>query len=224
MAEFLIILPVALLLILGAIQFALIYHAKTTLNYAAFEAGRYGSLNNAQFASIKEGFTRGLAPLYSYYEPDEAKRKARSGKKAANQVEAFQVARDSIFNEFDDPRELIQIERLSPTETDFADFAIDSDIPNDNLIYRASQLGQRSRHSIQDANRLHLRITYWYPLYVPLVNKVIYGVICNDTEWSGEKACVSPGDGPEDPRIPLTVVTVMRMQSPARKSSGFKVR
>jgi len=217
------VLPVALLLIFGAIQFALIYHAKITLNYAAFEAARAGSLNNAEYLSVKEGFTRGLAPLYSYYEHDEKKRSHRKDNHATNQVAAFQIARSKIFSEFKDKTKLIRIERLSPDEPDFSDYAVDDEIPNDNLMYRASVLGVRSGSSIQDANVLHLRITYWYPLYVPLVNRLIFMSICSTDKWSNDMICQQNKDHPADPRIPLTVVAAMRMQSPAKQSDGYQV-
>ena len=223
MAECIVVLPVALLLIFGAIQFALIYHAKITLNYAAFEAARAGSLNNAEYLSVKEGFTRGLAPLYSYYEPDAKKRMNRKDNHATNQVAAFQLARSKIFDEFKDKKKLIRIERLSPDEPDFSDYAVDEEIPNDNLMYRASMLGFRSGSSIQDANVLHLRITYWYPLYVPLVNRLVYKSVCSTKKWTEDLLCQQNKDHPIDPRIPLTVVAVMRMQSPAKKSNGYQV-
>ena len=239
MAEFLIILPVMLLLIFGAIQFALIFHAKITLNYAAFEAARAGSLNNARFEAVKEGFARGLAPLYSYFEPDSNKRDADD---PLNQIGAFQQARQRIWNEFDSPLGLIRIERLSPSKKDFFDFAPDEAIPNDNLIYRSSEEGANGRRSIQDANLLHLRITYWYPLYVPFINRLIFNsFICCHTgkrsaldltlltgsdpdqagkskvcSWSGDPVC----DG-DVPRIPLTVTAALRMQSPAMESEGY---
>jgi len=234
MVEFLVILPVALLLILGAIQFALIYHAKTTLNYAAFEAARYGSLDHAKYEAVQEGFARGLAPLYSYFEPDGEKRKQLKEPKAENQVEAFQIGRRKIFDEFNDSRDLIRIERLSPTVQDFSSFAVDEEIPNDNLMYRASKDGHRSGRSIQDANLLHLRITYWYPLYIPMVNQLIFGYVCNlgkyhqdDTirRHQDDPVCIEAGAPPwEDPRIPLRSVAVMRMQSPAENSLGFYIR
>lgn len=221
MVEVLIILPVAMLLIFGAIQFALIYHAKITLNYAAFEAARYGSLNNARFSSVKEGFTRGLAPLYSYFEADKDRRKKMKGRKVADQVEAFQMARSKIFDEFDDARDLIRIERLSPSEQAFSDYAVDEEIPNDNLMYRASKTGRTSNDTIQDANLLHLRITYWYPLYVPMINRVIFKTICTSKNWRNDPVCHPKSGQPLEPRIPITVVSVMRMQSPAKKSDGF---
>jgi hypothetical protein len=223
MAECIIVLPVALLLIFGAIQFALIYHAKITLNYAAFEAARAGSLNNAEYLSVKEGFTRGLAPLYSYYEPDREKRQKRKSNQATNQVAAFQLARTKIFKEFEDKSNLVRIERLSPDKQDFSDFAVDKEIPNDNLMYRASTLMHRSSSTIQDANALHLRITYWYPLYVPLVNRLIFFSVCNTEKWANDLICQQDKNHPTDPRVPLTVVAVMRMQSPAKKSEGYLV-
>ncbi len=222
MAECIIVLPVALLLIFGAIQFALIYHAKITLNYAAFEAARSGSLNNAQYDSVKEGFARGLTPLYSYYEPDEKKRKKRIDNHAQNQVEAFQIARDKIFKEFGDDKQLIRIERLSPSEQAFSDYAVDEAIPNDNLMYRSSSVQYRSNSSIQDANLLHLRITYWYPLYVPFVRNLIFASVCSSQKWENHQPCQQDKGHPQDPRIPLTVVAAMRMQSPAQKSEGYK--
>ncbi len=222
MAECMVVLPVALLLIFGAIQFALIYHAKITLNYAAFEAARAGSLNNAEYTSVKEGFARGLAPLYSYYEPDAKKRRNRKDNHATNQVAAFQLARSKIFAEFKDKTKLIRIERLSPDKPDFSDYAVDDEIPNDNLMYRASVLGKHSGSSIQDANLLHLRITYWYPLYVPLVNRLIFMSVCNTEKWTNDTICRQSKDSAHYPRIPLTTVAVMRMQSPAKKSDGYE--
>ena len=59
MVEYLIIFPALLLLILGAIQFALIYQAKFTLNYATFMAARQGALKNAKMTSIKDGLAGG---------------------------------------------------------------------------------------------------------------------------------------------------------------------
>ena len=217
MVEFLVILPVMLMLLLGAIQFALIYHAKITLNYAAFEAVRAGTLNNAEFTAVKSGFARGMAPLYSYSADD------------SDQVGAFKEARQNILDEFDSDTQLIRIERLNPTAIDFKEFGKKiqdntgrriTQIPNDNLRYRSSKKVKKSHSSIQDANLLHLRFTYWYPLYVPLVNKLIFNTIicCKKGEtdeligtcrWENDPVCLQ-----DEPRIPLTATAAMRMQTP----------
>lgn len=65
MVEFVIVVVPLLLLILGAIQFALIYQAKITLNYAAFETARAGSLTGARMIFMENAFTRALGPLYT---------------------------------------------------------------------------------------------------------------------------------------------------------------
>jgi len=238
MVELLVILPVMLLLIFGTIQFALIYHAKITLNYAAFEAVRAGTLNCdkkyqdydkrctsdvGQFDAVKEGFARGLAPLYSYFEPDSEKR-AEMKNAALNQVEAYQQGRARIFNEFESKNDLIRIERLNPTVQAFSDFAKDEVIPNDNLMYRSKNSRGISKMSIQDANLLHLRFTYWYPLHVPLVNKLMFDrfICCKGMEgssfckWAKDPVC--QGD---EPRIPLTSTSVMRMQTPVENSHKY---
>ena len=65
MVEFTVVAGVLLMLILGTIQFALIYHAKTTLSYAAFETARAGSVNNARMWAMELAFARAMAPLYT---------------------------------------------------------------------------------------------------------------------------------------------------------------
>lgn len=208
MVEFLVVLPVMLMLMLGAIQFALIFHAKITLNYAIFEAARAGSLGGADFEEVKEGFARGLAPLYSYPGED------------GDQVAAFHAAREAVLDLFDDQDGLVRIERLTPTPAAFRHYAPEGEIPNDNLLYRSSSYGPAAGMSIQDANLLQLRVTYWYPLPVPLINKMIASFICCDEEddcrWSGDPVC-----NLDKPYIPLTAVAALRMQTPARESDGY---
>lgn len=130
---------------------------------------------------------------------------------------AFQDARFKILEEFDSTEQLIRIERLNPTEKSFADFADGGGyIPNDNLRFRSSSVSHRSGSTIQDANLLHLRVTYWYPLYVPLVNKFIFNSVICSGKWKKDKVCDK-----STPRIPLTSATVLRMQTPAFNSQDF---
>jgi hypothetical protein len=65
MVEFVIILPVMLTLVLAIVQFALIYKAKITLNYATFQAVRAGSLNNASLSEMEQAFTSNMAPMFT---------------------------------------------------------------------------------------------------------------------------------------------------------------
>ena len=66
MVEFIIVTPVILLLLFGGLQFALIYHAKTALNYATFEAARFGAVSNARMSEMENAFTRGMAAIHTH--------------------------------------------------------------------------------------------------------------------------------------------------------------
>jgi len=215
MTEYIIILPVLFLLVFGAIQFALVYHAKTTLNYAAFEAARIGALENASRAAIETAFFRGMAPLYTH-EPD---------------FEAALKARERLKRE----PERLCIERINPRDDAFDDFALWDEemgrevIPNDNLMYRGSDPRSNPEMPIQDANLLKLRVNYCYELVVPFIKdalRILLGTGETDPiynpggEWHkglDEKDyggfrhhCLTRMSG-----LPLQAQAIMRMQSPA---------
>src|SRR3990167_9202408 len=82
MVEFLIIIPVLILLIFGAFQATLIYSAKSGLNYAAFQAARLGAVNNAQYESMRRGLLRGMYPMFSPY--PEATRMEKTAEEGDN--------------------------------------------------------------------------------------------------------------------------------------------
>lgn len=192
MVEFLIILPVLLLLLLGTLQFALVYHARNTLNHATYVATRDGTLNNARRRAIELGFARGMAPLYTS-DPD---------------VDAVQAARDQVKQEIEDG--LVCIERINPTNAAFQDFGVPNAagvIPNDNLRYRSSSVGA-SGLSIQDANLLKLRIRYCYVLFVPLAGPTISGLWT--TNGTFDARCQDAGG------LPITAQQIMRMQTPVQ--------
>ena len=64
LVEFAVALPALLLLGLGTLQGALAYHAKTTLNYATFEAARKGAVTHAQSGPMREELGIRMAPIY----------------------------------------------------------------------------------------------------------------------------------------------------------------
>jgi hypothetical protein len=162
MVEFIIVIPLLLLLIMGTLQFALIYHAKITLNYAAFEAVRAGSVNNAQPYAMNFAMARSLAPLYTTT-PD---------------VASFKAARQRILNEINDPiGGLAQIDIINPTQASFTNFATSDDlIPNDNLVYRGVPINATDPN-IQDANILKIQVYYCYEMFVPFVNRIMWAMM-----------------------------------------------
>jgi hypothetical protein len=78
------------------------------------------------------------------------------------------------------PANLASIEILNPTPASFQDFGrtrIDGgggkELPNDTLAYRASAAGGSSHQSVQDANLLHVRVTYCLRLIVPVIDRML---------------------------------------------------
>jgi hypothetical protein len=230
MVETVVILAVVLLLLMGALQFALIYHAKLTLNYATFEAARAGALNHASRRAIEFALARGLAPLYTSVRP---------GTSSFDKVSAVKDARDRIIGEIngadssvpDDPSDTtVCIERLNPTDAAFSDHGIsdptgtlpDPIIPNDNLLYR-STAESGSGVSVQDANLLKIKVTYCHPMIVPfishLIQKLMLGAPSGDQSVPAGWTTPSVSDFKEDcyavSRFPIDASSMVRMQTPA---------
>src|SRR5690606_24788315 len=142
-------LPLLIVVILAAVQFAFVYQAKATLNHAALQAGRAGAVSNAAPSAIRRGLARGLAPLAS---PDAS---LQGVAEAAAKIES-ELLTDA------------RIRILNPTREAFEDFAVDVDgvreLPNDRLHARSTQSGSNGGLNIQDANLLRVEITYGYEL------------------------------------------------------------
>ena len=197
--ETIIALPLLLCVILGAIQFGLIYQAKATLNHASLQAARAGAVGNASAASIRQGLARGLVPLYSPQSSLEGVATALA------EVNA-DLATDA------------RIRILNPTREAFADFAEEVDgqreIPNDRLHVRSTTAGHSSDLNIQDANVLKLQVTYGYELKVPLVNWFITRALSQVSRNADafEQQLLRRN------RLPILAGATVRMQSPARTS------
>jgi hypothetical protein len=162
LVEFLIIYPTLLLLVLGGFQFALLYQAKSTLNYATFMAARQGALKNGKMTSIKDGLAGGMTPLFATTKDDYG-----------DFFKARVIAAVEVFNPLN-----TKIDVLSPTADAYnahkADSESGTEIPNDNLMYRPTTV--KGGLSVQDANLLTIQVTYCTRLIVPIVNRVIYSL------------------------------------------------
>ncbi|MCH8163788.1 MAG: pilus assembly protein [Proteobacteria bacterium] len=213
MVEFIIVTPVVLLLLFGGLQFAFLYHAKTLLNYAAFEAARTGAVSNARVSEMENAFARSMAAIHTH-NPTE---------------DDVMCAREIVYQEIVDGFAKIEVLNPDPNSnifTELDDGSIDGDlvIPNNNLMYRSAV--STTGLSIQDANLLKIRVSYCYPLYVPYINRVL-GIMLTNVEspscpgctgsfsstGSFERACL------ENARFPLHAQAIVRMQSPAMFSA-----
>ncbi len=211
MVEFVIILPVLMLLVAGILQFALIYHAKITLNYAAFEVARAGSLNNAKMDAMEKAFVRSMAALYTH----------RPGVPALNEakVKLRQEVKDGY----------VQIRLINPSPDSFVDHGVDvgseRHIPNDNLMYRDADSTGISRQSIQDANLIKVHVGYCYELLVPFVNGILVRIMSQaptalqpenigppDSGSFAESCVLKPADR-DRKGFPIFAQAILRMQS-----------
>lgn len=177
MVEFLIVFPVLLLLLLGTFQFALIYQAKITLNYAAFEAARAGSVNNARSTPMLEAFARGMAPIHTH----QPGLPASFGLGAAPDYRGLLWGRARLRDQI--AAGLVQITVVNPSAASFAEHGIDvageRRIPNDNLMYRDGRHDNKplSQQSIQDANLLKIHVGYCLNMVVPFANRILWGMM-----------------------------------------------
>jgi hypothetical protein len=230
MAETVIILPVMLLLILGALQFALIYHAKITLNYATFEAARAGALNHGSRRSMEYALARGLTPLYTSVRPGESDfDKMQEVKDTYKQIMGeINGADPGVPDDAED--NIVCIQRLSPGNDAFIAHGVnlggvlpDPIIPNDNLLYRSTETGGADV-SVQEANLLKIKVTYCYSMIVPFISTLIQKLMLGSSEtddpdmpedWSTPTTL---GDFKEecyaDARFPVESTSIVRMQTP----------
>ena len=213
MVEFIIVTPIVLLLLFGGLQFAFLYHAKTLLNYAAFEAARTGAVSNARVSEMENAFARSMAAIHTHNPTSDD----------------VMCAREIVYKEIESGFVRIKVINPDPASnifTELDDGSVDGDlvIPNNNLMYRSAV--STTGLSIQDANLLKIRVSYCYPLYVPYINRVL-GIMLTNVEspscpgctgsftstGSFERACLDNG------RFPLHAQAIVRMQSPAMLSA-----
>lgn len=234
MVEYVIILPALLMIILGAIQMALIYQAKSTLNYATFLAARQGALHNGKLCvgtlcndgGMRLGLASGLAP-------PAARKHGAAGKSTVVETIGKLVGQIELES-------LAEIVTLNPTAA-WVKAATSADpytgakgVPNDNLMYRSTaRIGSgKDGMSLQDGNLLKIRVTYCFKLEVPFANQIIYAfnnllpAPALPTGWAGMadpvlvpgRFCNTlnaiPAGQPTSGRyLPIVATAVVRMQS-----------
>ena len=202
--ETLIVMPVLVIVILGAIQMAMIYEAKATLNHATLQAARSGAVNNADINSIRAGLARGLLPLYS---PD-------SSLAGLGRTLAVEVLPDVALS---------RVRILNPTQEAFLDFGVNvsgvRQIPNDRLYLRPTTVGSRSGLTIQDANILRVQVLYGYELKVPVVRWVFRLALQLGPGLDATELAMLATN-----RLPMMATATVRMQTPARRNNAVVSR
>ncbi len=184
LVETLLAAPIVLLLGLGALQWALLLHARTAIEYALFEAARAGSVAQARPDAIEAGLARGLLPFWQ-----------GAGIPRAHAA-ALPVAQARLGQGL--ASGWIAWRQIAPTLESFADWAEPArdafgrpipgtpEIPNDNLQWSwlrmsaggvagmrgREPIGAQSEQTLNDANVLKLELRYGVPMAVPLVGNI----------------------------------------------------
>ncbi len=169
LVEFVTVTPIVLFLGLGSVQAGLIYHGKSTLNYATFEAARAGAVAHAQLDSMKKELGFRLAPLVG---GDGSASRARD----AIALSMAQAEMPGNTN----------IEILNPSAQAFDDWGqLSHDtgvrvIPNSHLRHRHTERGQIGVHSglnLHDANLLKIKVTHGFQMKIPFVGRAFSEVL-----------------------------------------------
>jgi len=204
-AEFIVVAPVLLFLGFGAVQLGLIYHGRTILNYATFEAARTGAVNHALPEPMRRELAERLAPILGG---------DGSAAKAAEAIARSIVDLESPLGPDGMPRPATTVTRLSPTPAAFADWGVHDPvagrtvIPNSHLRHRhAVEAPGESGVSLRDANVLEIEVTHGFELKVPVVGRVLTTALAMADP---ENAAWYAAD-----RLPLSSVATVRMQSDA---------
>jgi len=222
LVEATIVFPIFIFTVLAIMQAAMVYYAKSNVNYAAFEAARAGTVGNANVGAINTGFQKGMLPYYG-------------GGRSESEL-ADTLARLST----DLGGTAVRVEILSPTQESFTDYASpalqaamkssEPVIPNvglDELMCPRDVPAcmndpqtNASGQTLLDASLLKLRVTYGIPpaKQMPMVGRFY--------TWALGKLGAGAGDAfkqslIDDGRIPIVTSTVMRMQSDAIKNTAM---
>ena len=207
MVEFCIVVPLFLFLLLLILQMVLIYRAKSTLDYATFQAARTGAVNGADPDAMRNRLALGLVPLWTH-SPDLGDIAAARAKTQGELLLGHAT-----------------LEVISPTKqmwNQFRERQYDGRLalPNDTLQYRNRAINPQTNVHIQDANVLRIKAQYDFPLIVPFVDRVIVGASRLLSEGPDTRLRRDLISGRY--RLPLVSSAEVRMQSPVYEQNNLR--
>lgn len=221
LAEFVVIAPTLLAMSMAMLQYGLVFHARSSLNYAAFEGARAAALAHADPAAARHAMARALTPFYGggrdLAELARATANAHADLALALQVEILSPTRES-FDDYHSPaaaRTLGTSARVIPARS----LGL-RDCPADREDCNADPAQNRSGQTLADANLLKLRLTWGLPerVQVPLAGRFFVWAV----------RTLNPGDQDsfrhallQAGRIPVVAHATVRMQSDAIESAGM---
>lgn len=213
MVEFTIAAPVLFMVGLGTLQAGMLYHSKSIINYATFEAARVGATRHAMPEPMMDELGLRLAPLFGGNGTMEkaAEAMARS---------AFDVKTPINLDGTVAPATDIKI--LNPTQESFDKWGVPSlevsnrtAIPNSHLRHQDPHDGAgTAAMTLADANLLKIQVTHGVELKIPFINSLILETLEKIEE---SKPVTDPVKLAyyQAGRIPITSTATVRMQSEA---------
>ncbi|WP_312263144.1 DUF192 domain-containing protein [Candidatus Igneacidithiobacillus taiwanensis] len=236
--EFLISIPLILLLILGTLQTSLLYQSRLQLEVATQEAARAGALHGGDMDAIRAGLARGLTPLYTHGQSLTDLAKGRLAAEAAAKVAKIEILSPTVeaLHDFKQYGRLPLDDNTGTQATPGGNWGWG--IPESHLGYRQTSLGKESGISLQDANLLKIRVTYRAPLIMPFIDRLLARFDRGNA--GGGSVIGSPAGGhgafeqqsgpvnipdPSHPNLstfPLTAEATFRMQTPFTHFAGLQ--
>lgn len=215
LVEFIIVAPTLLAMTMAMLQTALVFHARSCVTYAGFEAARYGALDHARRETLHQVFARAIIPYYG-------------GGRSKEELAA------SHARALEDLPSALRIEVLSPNSSSFDDYhspraaralgVAARVIPNTHLDLLACPIDRpdcandpatnRSGQTLRDANLLMLRLTYGIPRtrQIPLAGRFFTWALSTMYPHHPDTfrhKLIAQG------RIPVVSEVMLRMQSDA---------
>ena len=236
--EFLISIPVVLLLILGTLQASLLYQARLQLEVAAQEAARAGALHGGDDKAMRTALARGLTPLYTHGQSLADLAKGRLAAELAARQAEIEILSPTVEALHDHK----QFGRLPLDDNTGSRLTPDGNwgwgIPESHLGYRDTSLKNESGINVQDANLLKIRVTYHAPLIMPFIDRMLARF---DPRNAGHGSVVGSAQGGQGafqpvngvfvppaatrlhlPTFPLRAEATFRMQTPFTHFAGLK--
>ena len=173
LVETLIVVPTLLMVIMAIWQAAMVFRARSAVNYALFEAARAGAVDHARVSAIQTGFLKGMIGYYG------GGRNAEELADAAAQAAAdltptavrmrIQSPTQESFEDYASPelrKRMAQDQPVIPNSA-LEQLNCPRDVPDCNSNPARNASGQ----SLADANLLKLQVAYGIPTakQMPLV-------------------------------------------------------
>lgn len=220
LVEAIVVIPLLLFIVLAVMQAAMVFYAKSNVNYASFEAARAGSVSNASATAINLAFQKAMLPYYGGGRTeselvDTMTKLAKDLTSAAVRVEILSPTQES-FTDYNSPKLQAALKVGEPVipNVGLDELTCPRDVPGCAADPKSNASGQ----TLLDANLLKLRITYGIPMakQMPLVGRFY--------TWALGKMGGGGGDAFQQAliaaeRIPVVTHAVVRMQSDAIKNT-----